>query len=113
MGWNELKMIHEMCDEPDYSRDGFGLRAGDAGMAYQEGYRKGFSDAMREVSGRSGYREGYRNDGSRGSYMGERRMPGFPEPPVMDFREHYDPMDMRDYDDMGERRRRDSRGRYM
>lgn len=113
MGWNELKMIHEMCDEPDYPREGFGLRAGDAGTSYWEGYRKGFADAMRGDYSRSGYRDGSRNDNSRGGYMGERRMPGYPEPPVMDFREHYDPMDMRDYDDMGERRRRDSRGRYM
>lgn len=98
-------MIHEICDEPEYGRDGYGERAGDTGMAYQEGYRKGFADAMKEVSGGYGHRDGY----------GERRMPyGYPRYPEMGMREHYDPnMGMRDdYDEMGERRRRRANGQW-
>ena len=51
----------------------------------EEAYEQGWRDAMEEVS-RSGWSYGH-----RGGRMGMRE----------------------DYDDMGERRRRDSRGRYM
>lgn len=99
MNWGNLKMIHEMCDEPEY----FGERASDAGMAYQEGYRKGFADAMREASG-YGQRERMPE-----SY-GERRY--YPEPGMRETRDPY--MGMRDgyQDDMGERRRRRSNGQW-
>lgn len=50
MSWGNLRMIHEVCDEREYGRDGYGERAGNAGMAYQEGYRRGFAEAMKEVS---------------------------------------------------------------
>ena len=49
MSWGNLKMIHEICDEPEYARDGYGERTGDAGAAYQEGYRRGFAEAMKEA----------------------------------------------------------------
>lgn len=69
------------------------------------GYKKGYGDAMREVSGDMGFRggQGY----SRGSGMGE-RYPQYPVMRGMGFRDEED-----SYSDMGERRRRDSRGRYM
>lgn len=119
MSWGNLKMIHEVCDDVDYSREMMGERVGDAGMAYQEGYRKGFADAMREVSGGYGQRDrmpsGYGERRMPDGY-GERHMPPYyPEYPAMGMREHYDPMmGMRDYpDEMGERRRRRANGQYM
>lgn len=110
MSWGNLKMIHEICDEPEYARDGYGERTGDAGAAYQEGYRRGFAEAMKEASGGYGHRDRM-PDG-----YGERHMmpPYYPEYPAMGMREHYDPMGMRgDYpDDMGERRRRRANGQW-
>lgn len=88
----------------DYGR-GFGMRdGGELEEAYREGCRHGYEKAMREARG-MGFREG-ESYGNRGGYgMGERRMmPGYPDPM---YRE------MPPYDEMGERRRRDSRGRYM
>lgn len=88
----------------DYGR-GFGMRdGGELEEAYREGCRHGYEKAMREAHG-MGFREG-ESYGNRGGYgMGERRMmPGYPDPM---YRE------MPPYDEMGERRRRDSRGRYM
>lgn len=95
-----------------------GMRGGDdAEAAYEEGcrhgYRKGYGDAMKEVSGgygrhgSMGYREGD-SDRQRGgmeqsSRYGERMY----LPPYVNYRNEDDD----DY--MGERRRRDSRGRYM
>lgn len=110
MSWNNLKMIHEVCDEPEYGRDGYGERAGDASMAYQEGYRKGFADAMREVSG-------YGQRDRMPQAYGERHMPPYyPEYPMMGMREHMDPTmgEREGYDPyMGERRRRRANGQYM
>ena len=115
MSWNNLKMIHEVCDEPEYGRERMNERVGDASMAYQEGYRKGFADAMRE-SGKGEYGNRDNEYYSQRGY-GERRItPYYPEYPAMGMREHIDPMmGMRDpyYDDMGERRRRRSNGQYM
>lgn len=88
----------------DYGR-GFGMRdGGELEEAYREGCRHGYEKAMREAHG-MGFREG-ESYGNRGGYgMGERRMmPGYPDPM---YRE------MPPYDEMGERRRRDSSGRYM
>lgn len=79
--------------------------------AYREGCRHGYEKAMREAKGGMGFRDGggygYGNRGGEGSGMGERRMmpPYYPESP-MGFRDPY--MD----DDMGERRRRRSNGRF-
>lgn len=90
----------------DYDRDSdMGFR-GDQELeeAYRKGcecgYKKGYGDAMKEVSGDMGFRgdRSYRN-GMSG--MGER----YPEYPVRDM-DFWDPY-------MGERRMRDSRGRYM
>lgn len=110
MSWGNLKMIHEVCDDREYGRDGYGERAGDAGAAYREGYRRGFAEAMKEVSGAYGQRDRM-TDG-----YGERRMtpPYYPEYPAMGMREHYDPMGMRgDYpDEMGDRRRRRANGQW-
>ena len=105
MSWNNLKMIHEICDE-GYAREGFGERVGDARMAYQEGYRKGFADAMRETSGGYGQRDRMPDN------YGERRFTSyFPEYPAMGMRENFDPY--MGPDEMGERRRRRANGQYM
>ena len=119
MSWGNLKMIHEVCDDREYGRDGYGERAGDAGAAYREGYRRGFAEAMKEVSGAYGNRESTGAYGQRDRMTdgyGERRMtpPYYPEYPTMGMREHYDPMGMRgDYpDEMGERRRRRANGQW-
>lgn len=113
MSWNNLKMIHEI-DEPGYDREQMGERVGDASMAYQEGYRKGFADAMREVS-HSGYGQRDTEYMQQRGYNERRIPPYYPEYPAMGMREHLDPtMGMRDpYDEMGERRRRRSNGQYM
>ena len=109
MSWGNLKMIHEVCDE-DYGREGFGERVGDAGTAYQEGYRKGFADAMREVGG-------YGQRGRMPENYGERRFePYYPEYPAMGMRDIRDPYigTRGDYPDgMGERSRRRANGQYM
>lgn len=82
-----------------------------AEMAYQEGcrhgYKKGYGDAMREVSGELGYRSGssYRHGDS--TRMGDRHGMGGYMPSYPSYR------DEDEYEEMGERRRRDSRGRYM
>ena len=80
----------------DYGR-GFGMREGgsEVEMAYREGCRHGYRKAMEEMQGGMGFREGEYGGGS--SRMGERF--DYPSYPYMD--------------EMGERRRRDSRGRYM
>lgn len=95
--------------DPDEMR--MNMRGGDeAEMAYEEGckhgYKKGYGDAMKEVSGEMGYRQGGSGSGSRGSSGGSygRRM----FPPYMGFRDEDEDMEY-----MNERRRRDSRGRYM
>lgn len=86
----------------DYGR-GFGMREGgsEVEMAYREGCRHGYRKAMEEMKGGMGFREGgnYGGGGYSGgtSRMGERY--DYPPYPYMD--------------EMGERRRRDSRGRYM
>lgn len=98
-------------------------RDSDAGMgmrdpmeeAFREGYRKGYGEAMKYVhengmDGGMGFRQGQGNYRSSGSGMGERMYPYFP-PRGMGFRDESDPYD--DMENMGERRRRDSRGRYM
>lgn len=91
-----------------------GFRSYEEEEAYKKGCRHGYEKAMREVRGDMGYRDNYvsREDGSYGrrdygrdGMSGERRFPGYmPESPYMGYR---------DYDEMGERRRRDSRGRFM
>ena len=80
----------------DYGR-GFGMRDGgsEAEMAYREGCRHGYRKAMEEMQGGMGFREGGYGRGT--SNMVERF--DYPSYPYMD--------------EMGERRRRDSRGRYM
>lgn len=100
-------------------RDGYGsdmaFRSMEEREAYKEGCRHGYEKAMREVHGEMGYRDDYgmrggssygmRDYGRGGGMSGERRFPGYmPESPYMGYR---------DDDEMGERRRRDSRGRYM
>lgn len=86
----------------DYGR-GFGMREGgsEVEMAYREGCRHGYRKAMEEMKGGMGFREdgNYGGGGYSGgtSRMGERY--DYPPYPYMD--------------EMGERRRRDSRGRYM
>ena len=80
----------------DYGR-GFGMRDGgsEAEMAYREGCRHGYRKAMEEMQGGMGFREGGYSGGT--SRMGERfDYPSYP-----------------DMGEMGERRRRDYRGRYM
>lgn len=101
MGW---KMIETVRDE---YRDGsdMGLREIAADEAFRKGrevgYREGFGDAMREVSQGGSYRERMPRDSYRG---GDRY-------PMSNYRgDRFD--DSYDYD-MGERRRRDSGGRYM
>lgn len=103
MGW---KMIEQIRDE---YRDGsdMGLREISTDPSYrmglEDGYRRGYADAMREVARGESYRERMPRD----SY---RRDGGYP---MSGFRgEPYDNEGDYEYD-MGERRRRDSRGRYM
>ena len=90
--------------------------------AFKMGCKHGYEKAMREMHGSMGYRDdyGHGRDYGSGSYgnrdyanqldgmSNERRFPGyFPEGPYMG-------MGFRGGDDMmDERRRRDSRGRYM
>lgn len=89
-------------ERDDYGR-GFGMREGgsEVEMAYREGCRHGYRKAMEEMQGGMGFREGgnYGGGGYSGgtSRMGERY--DYPPYPYMD--------------EMGEHRRRDSRGRYM
>ena len=89
----------------DYGRD-MGFRSYEEEEAYKRGCRHGYEKAMREIHEEMGYREGYgRRDYGRDGMSGERRFPGYmPESPYMGYR---------DYDEIGERRRRDSRGRFM
>lgn len=94
-------MIERIRDE--YGGSDMGLREVSEDSSYrmgvEEGYRKGYADAMREASRGGSYRERMPRDSYRGGY----RMPG----------NRIDPDEM-DYDDWeNERRRRDSRGRYM
>lgn len=106
-----------MEDGYDEFGRGMGFRSPEE-EAYKEGCRHGYEKAMREMhsgGGSMGYRDeysnrgnyGYRsNSGSQGQegMSSERRFPGyFPEGPYMGYRG----------DEMDERRRRDSRGRYM
>ena len=103
MGW---KMIEQIRDEYGGGSD-MGLRETSADESYrmgcEHGYRKGYADAMREISKDGRFhermpRDSYRRDG------------GYP---MSGFRgEPYDSEGVYEYD-MGERRRRDSRGRYM
>lgn len=97
----------------EYGRD-MGFRSYEEEEAYKKGCRHGYEKAMKEIHGDMGYRDDYEQRGG-GSYgmrdygrsgmSGERRFPGYmPETPYMGYR---------DDDEMGERRRRDSRGRYM
>lgn len=87
-----------------------GFRSQAEEEAYKTGCRHGYEKAMKEIHGdmgqrdRMGYRENYGNQPSQGM-TGERRFPGYlPEGPYMGYRGG---------DEMDERRRRDSRGRYM
>lgn len=87
-----------------------GFRSQAEENAFKEGCRHGYEKAMKEVHGDvgqrdyMGYRDNYGNQQGQGM-AGERRFPGyFPEGPYMGYREK---------DEMDERRRRDSRGRYM
>ena len=108
----------------DYGRD-MGFRSYEEEEAFKMGCKHGYEKAMKEMHGSMGYREDYIHRGGygggdnygnrdygrgmRGDGMsGERRFPGyFPEDP-------YIRMGYRgDDDEMDERRRRDSRGRYM
>lgn len=90
--WNMLEIIHEGGDMDD-----FGMREGrsELDMAYRKGCEHGYRKAMMEMNGGMGFREGGYSGGT--SRMGERY--DYPSYPYMD--------------EMGERRRRDSRGRYM
>lgn len=96
--WNMLEIIHEGDDIDD-----FRMREGhsELDMAYRKGCEHGYRKAMMEMSSSMGLREGgnYGGGGYSGgtSRMGERY--DYPSYPYMD--------------EMGERRRRDSRGRYM
>ena len=84
----------------DFDDYGLGMRSEEAERAYREGCRYGYEKAMKEIRERMGGRDDYQD-------MGERFVPPYrPGRPLM-FR------DEPPYDDMGERRRRDSRGRYM
>ena len=85
------------------------MRGGDsAEIAYHEGcrhgYKKGYGDAMREVSGEFGYRSGSGYRRGESTRMGDRHGMGGYYPSYRDEDE---------YEEIGERRRRDSRGRYM
>ena len=80
----------------DYDDFGLGMKDDEVEEAYKEGCRHGYEKAMRAMRGRLGRRDS--QDG-----MNERVFPPYiPEPMYRD-----------PYEDMGERRRRDSRGRYM
>ena len=91
--------IWEIMEERDNTERGFGMRS-EVEEAYKEGYHHGYKKAMEEMQGGMGFRNSYSNSG-----MGERRF--MPQYPYMGMREQ-DP-----YDSMGERRRRDSYGRFM
>lgn len=81
-----------------------GFRSQAEENAFKEGCRHGYEKAMKEVHGEMGYRDNYGAPQGQ-SMTGERRFPGyFPDGPYMGYREK---------DEMDERRRRDSRGRYM
>lgn len=96
--WNMLEIIHEGDDMDD-----FRMREShsELEMAYRKGCEHGYRKAMMEMSGSMGLREGgnYGGGGYSGgtSRMGERY--DYPSYPYMD--------------EIGERRWRDSRGRYM
>ena len=96
--WNMLEIIHE-----DDDMGGFGMREGhgELEMAYRKGCEHGYRKAMMEMNGGMDFREGgnYGGGGYSGgtSRMGERY--DYPSYPYMD--------------EIGERRRRDSRGRFM
>lgn len=87
-------------------------------MAYEEGckhgYKKGYGDAMKEVSGEMGYRGGmgYR-EGDTSRQRGSMERPSTNYGNRMMFPPYVNYRDDDDDDYMGERRRRDSRGRYM
>lgn len=84
-------------DRDDYGRGGFGMREDEVEKAYREGCRKGYEKAKREMMGQRGDGYGY----------GELRMtPYYPEYPMDRREEDYE------HDDMGERRRRRSNGRW-
>ena len=103
MGW---KMIEQIRDEFRNESD-MGLREVSADPSYrmgmEEGYRRGYADAMSEATRSGSYRERMPRDSYRRG--GDFPMSGFRGDP-------YDREDDYEYD-MGERRRRDSRGRYM
>lgn len=87
----------------DYGR-GLGMRD-ETEEAYREGCRHGYEKAVEEMRGGFGQRGGYSGSGGYGNRMGERRMAMFPDSPA--FRE------MPPYDEFGERRYRDARGRFI
>lgn len=101
----------------DYGRD-MGFRSYEEEEAFKMGCKHGYEKAMKMMHGSMGYRDDYDRSnygnrdygrGMQGDGMtGERRFPGyFPEGPYMG-------MGYRGGgDEMDERRRRDSRGRYM
>lgn len=102
--------------DPDEMR--MGMRGGmDPEEAYEEGcrhgYKKGYGDAMRDASEEYGYRGGmgFRDENTRGMSYGQSGRSSLsygnrmPYPPYVNYRD--------DEDEMNERRRRDSRGRYM
>lgn len=100
--------------EPEDMR--YGERGGHDELreAYEEGCEHGYRKAMREMGGDMGYRGGmgYREgDTSRQRGSMERPSTNYGNrkmfPPYVNYR------DDDDDDYMGERRRRDSRGRYM
>ena len=74
--------------------------------AYKRGCRHGYEKAMREIHGDMGRRATYgeRDYDDYGGMSERRRYGRMGEPPYSSWR---------DDDMMGERRRRDSRGRYM
>lgn len=124
--YNSLKFntmrLWEIREGYDPEEMRMGMRGGmSADEAYEQGcrhgYKKGYGDAMREASEEYGFRGdmGYREGSSRGqggqssgqsgrsgSSYGNRMF----YPPYMNYRDE-------DEDMMNERRRRDSRGRYM
>lgn len=101
----ENDMMWEILENRDDYGRGFGMRD-EAEEAYREGCRHGYEKAIEEMRSGFGQRGGYSGGGSYGNRMGERRMPGmYPESPA--FRE------MPPYEEFGERRYRDSRGRFI
>lgn len=95
--WNMMEIIHE-----DDDMDGFGMRSKDEELeeAYRKGCEHGFKRAMKKVKEmqeqKMQQREGGYGGGRTSSGMGERsEYPDFI------------------YGEMGERRGRDSRGRYV